>query len=260
MSQSLALPRTADSGSRRETALLVIGAVAAIAVRVILVPNDGAHGDIDQYAEWVHRLATGVPFGAAYRLGIPYLPAIVAVFATLAHVVPGFASATDASGLAVRVALKLPAVAADFACAGGVYLLAGGPRHGRAGAAVAVLLVPATWYLSAWWGQYDSIYVAAAVWVAVFAVRDRRIAAGILLGLALMTKPQALFLAVPFAAWMIARWHVRRGAAAVLLAALVAAVTWLPFVPWGGIADYLRGTMAFENGGVAVLSLGAWNF
>ena len=254
------LPRAAGVGSRRETSLLVIGVVAAITLRAILVPFNGGWGDLDDYAEWVHRLATDVPFGAAYRLDISYMPVLVAVFGTLAHVVPGFATATDASDLLVRIALKLPPLVADGASAAGVYLLAGGRRPGRAAAALAVLLVPATWYLSSWWGQYDAIYVAAAVWVAVLAVRDRSIAAGVLLGLALMTKPQALFLAVPFVAWMLGRWHVRRGVGVVFLASLVAAGTWLPFVPWGGLSDYLRGVGSLQNGLFSLLSVEAWNF
>jgi Gpi18-like mannosyltransferase len=233
--------------------------VAAIAARAILVPINGGWGDLDQYAEWVHRLATDVPFGAAYQLHISYLPVLVAVFGTLAHVVPGFATATDASDLLVRVALKIPPLVADGACAAGVYLLASGRRPGRAAAALAVLIVPATWYLSSSWGQYDAIYVAAPLWVAVMAVRDRPIAAGVLLGLALMTKPQALFLAVPFVAWVLARWHVRRGVGVVLLASLVAAGTWLPFVPSGGISDYLRDVGSLQNSLFALLSVQAWN-
>lgn len=254
------LPQATGVGSRRETWLLAAGVAAAVAVRVILIPIDVWHSDLNDYAVWAHRLATDGPFGAAYRLGNSYMPVLVAVFGALAHLVPGFAYATDASDLVVRVALKLPPLVADCASAAGVYLLAGGRRQGRAGAALAVLVVPATWYLSSWWGQYDSIYVAAAVWVAVLAVRDRRIAAGVLLGLALMTKPQALFLAPPFAAWMVARWHVRRSIGVVLLVSLVAAATWLPFVPWNGLSDYLGGVESFQNGLVAVLSFGAWNF
>jgi len=167
------LQRTASVGSSRETSFLVIGVVAALAIRAILLPINGGWGDLDQYAGWAHRLATGLPFGAAYQLDMSYMPSLVAVFGTLAHVVPGFATATDASDLLVRIALKAPPLLADGACAAGVFLLAGGRRPGRA-AALAVLVLPATWYLSSWWGQYDTIYVAAAVWVAVLAVRDRR--------------------------------------------------------------------------------------
>jgi Gpi18-like mannosyltransferase len=226
--QASTVQLTTSEGSRRETSLLV-GVVAAIVIRVILLPINGGWGDLDQYAGWVHRLATGLPFGAAYQLDMSYMPSLVAVFGALAHVVPGFATATDAGTPLVRVALKVPPLLADVACAVGVYLLASGHRPGRAASALAVLVVPASWYLSSLWGQYDTIYVVAAVWVAVLAVRDRGIAAGVLLGLALMTKPQALFLAVPFAAWMCARWQERRGVGVVLLACFVSAATWLPF-------------------------------
>ena len=253
-------PRAAGAGDRREKLLLVIGVVAAIAVRAILVPINGGWGDLDQYAGWVHRLATDVPFGAAYRLDLSYMPALVAVFSTLAHIVPGFATATDASDLLVRVALKLPPLLAEGACAVGVYLLASGRGQSRAAAALAVLVVPASWYLSSWWGQWDAIYAAAAVWVAVLAVRDRPVAAGVLLGLALMTKPQALFLAVPFVAWILARWHVRRGLGVVLLAGLVAAGTWLPFLSSGGVSDYLRNVGYYQDGLFPFLSVEAWNF
>ena len=252
-------PGAAVPTGRHETALLLVGLLVAIAVRAILIPTNGGWTDIDDYAGWVHRLATDMPFGAAYQLHISYLPALVAVFGALAHVVPGFATATDASDLLIRVALKLPPLIADCASAAGVYLLAGGRRPGRAAAALAILVVPATWYLSSWWGQYDAIYVAAAIWVAVLAVRDHRVAAGVLLGLALMTKPQALPLAVPFAVWMLARWRIRRGIGVVLLACLVAAGTWIPFVPWGGISDYLQGVGSMQSNQFAVLSFSAWN-
>jgi Gpi18-like mannosyltransferase len=251
--------RTTGFKTRHGTALLMFGLVAAIAVRAVLMPINGGWGDLDQYAGWVHRLATGLPFGAAYQLDMSYMPSLVATFGILAHVVPGFATATDAGDLFVRIALKTPPLLADGACAAGVYLLAGGRRPGRAAAAIALLVVPATWYLSSWWGQYDAIYVAAAVWVAVLAVRDRPIAAGVLLGLALMTKPQALFLAVPFAAWMVGRWHVRRGVGAIAIASIVAAATWLPFVPWGGIADYLRNVGHYQDVLFPFLSAQAWN-
>lgn len=59
---------------------------------------------------------------------------------------------------------------------------------------------------------------------------------------------------------MVARWHVRPGIGVVFLVSLVAAATWLPFVPWGGVSDYLSGVGSFQNGLVAVLSFGAWNF
>src|SRR5450759_1144295 len=103
-----ARPRASVPRGRREAALLVVGVAAAITVRAILIPINSWWGDLDQYAGWAHRLATDLPFGAAYRLDMSYMPALVAVFGALAHLVPGFATATDASDLAVSGALKVP--------------------------------------------------------------------------------------------------------------------------------------------------------
>ena len=135
------------------------------------------------------------------------------------------------------------------------------PRPAAAGGAaiLAVLLVPATWYLGAGWGQLDAVYVALCLWAAILAMHDRRWLFAVVLGLALMTKPQALFLAFPFAGYAIGRWGIRRAALVGLVAAGIAALTWLPFLPYGGIADYLRNLDYYQNGEYPVLSVRAWN-
>jgi len=61
-----------------------------------------------------------------------YMPSLVAVFGALAHVVPAFTTATDAGAPLIRVALKVPPLLADGACAAGVFLLASGRRSGNA--------------------------------------------------------------------------------------------------------------------------------
>ena len=69
--------------------------------------------------------------------------------------------------------LKLPAVLADFGLAACVaWILREKPVWAGVGA-VAVLLHPATWYVSAWWGQYESVYVLAALLAVLFAVGGR---------------------------------------------------------------------------------------
>jgi Gpi18-like mannosyltransferase len=113
--------------------------------------------------------------------------------------------------------------------------------------------------VSAWWGQYEPIYVLPAL-LAVLAVRAKRPgpAAG-LLTVALMTKPQALPLAVPFAAWFLATQGWRGSLRAALIAAVVALVAWLPFLAAGGPAGYLRNLSTYQNDIFSVLSLRAWN-
>ena len=71
----------------------------------------GLRADTDQFVGWVHQLATGLPLGEAYRLDLSFPPVMVYVFWALAHVVPAFGTATDASDLAARIAIKLPAAA-----------------------------------------------------------------------------------------------------------------------------------------------------
>ena len=216
-------------------------------------------GDLDQYARWAHHLATDLPFGAAYQQDFSYMPVLVGVFGALAHLVPAFETAGDASTVAVRVALKVPALLGELAIVAGLLTLL---RHrpSIAGAAIlAFLLVPATWYIGAWWGQLDAVYVALCLWAAILASRDRPWLFAVVLGLAMMTKPQALFLAAPFAGYAIGRWGVRRSALVGLVAIAVALLTWLPFLPYGGAADYLRNLDYYQNNQYPILSMRAWN-
>ena len=102
------------------------------------------------------------------------------------------------------------------------------------------MLHPAVIDVSAWWGQYESIYLLFALAAVVFAMqRPQRAGRGARWRSALMTKPQALPFILPFAAWFWAHggWReiVRTGA--IGLAVIV--VLWLPFIPAGGPLDYL---------------------
>ena len=246
-------------GSSRLPLLLGLGLLAAFAVRLLLLPTYGLRGDMDQYARWAYRLATDLPFGAAYDLDMSYMPVLVAIFGALARAVPAFAVAPDAGDVVVRIALKVPPLLADVAIAAGLAVLLRPRRPLAVAAVLAFLLVPASWYLSAGWGQFDSIYVALCLWTAILAMRDRQLATGILLGLAMMTKPQALFLAAPFAGYLVGRWGLRRSVLVGLVAGAVAAATWLPFLPHGGLSAYLGDLDYYQNQLYPVLSARTWN-
>jgi len=240
-------------------AILGLGVVVAIGVRLLVLPSYVLLGDLDQYARWAHHLATDLPFGAAYRQDFSYMPVLVGVFGALAGVVPAFASAGDAADVGVRIALKVPALLGELAIVAGLFTVLRERPPLTVAAILAVLLVPATWYLGAWWAQLDAVYVAICLWAAIAASRDRHWAFAVLLGLAMMTKPQALFLAAPFAGYAIGRWGVRRAALVGLVAVAVAMLTWLPFVPYDGVADYLRNLDYYQNGEYPILSVRAWN-
>jgi len=238
---------------------VAIGVLAAIAIRVVLLPTDGLRGDIDQFVVWVNHIANnGLP--NAYDENLSFGPVMAYVWALLGFFEPAFRTATDASDTWLRVLMKLPATLADFGLAACVaWILRDKPVWAALGA-VAVLLHPATWYVSAWWGQYESIYVLAALLAVLFAVGGRDGLAAAALAVAVLTKPQALPFLVPFAAWFFARGGVVGLLRATAIGAAVAFVLWLPFLAAGGPVRYLQNLGEYQSDIFSVMSLRAWNF
>jgi hypothetical protein len=237
---------------------LPVVVAAGIAIRLLLLPTRGLAGDIDQFVAWVHGIAVN-GWQHAYDQNLSF-PAVMAwVWGALASVEPAFRTVTDASDPAIAALMKVPASLADLAIVAAV----GWWFRDRAWAAVAaiaaVLLWPATWYVSAWWGQYEPIYVLPAV-LALLAARARRpslVAA--LVAVSLMTKPQALPLLVPFAAWFLSTQGVVGTLKGAAIGVAVCVVTWLPFIQAGGPANYLANLSTYQNDIFSVLSLRAWN-
>ncbi len=230
----------------------------ACAIRAVLLPTDGLRGDLDQFVLWVHGLATR-PFGNAYDQNLSFPPVMVYLWGLLAALEPAFRTVTDAADPAIRAIMKLPASLADIALGGLVaWELRGRPRWAVI-AGLGILLHPAVIDVSAWWGQYESIYVLFGLVAYLLAVRGHSLPAAAVLAVALMTKPQALPLLVPFAAWFIARdgWLGAVKAAAVGAAVIV--LLWAPFLGAGGPAGYARNLGEYQGDIFAILSLRAWN-
>jgi hypothetical protein len=231
---------------------------AGIAIRLWAWPARGLVGDVDQFVLWVHGIAVnGLP--NAYDQNLSF-PAVMAwIWGALAAVEPAFRTVTNSSDPAIRALMKLPASLADM----GIAMAVGWwfrDRPWMAVAAVAaVLLWPVTWYVSAWWGQYESIYVLPAVLAVLAARAGRPGLVAVLLALSLMTKPQALPFLVPFAAWFLGTQGWRGTLRAAVIGAAVVVLVWLPFIPAGGPANYLRNLGQYQDGIFNVLSLRAWN-
>ena len=189
---------------------------------------------------------------------VTFGPVMAYIWAVLAAIQPAFATATDASDPAIRALMKLPASLADLGLAAlVVYALRDRPRWAAVGGAV-VLLVPATWYVSAWWGQYEAIFALSALAAVIAVIKGRNDLAAILIAVSLMTKPQAIAFVIPFAAWFWATGGWRGLVRAGVLGALTAAVLWIPFLPTGPLG-YLRNLGTYQNEIFNVLSLRAWN-
>jgi hypothetical protein len=189
------------------------------------------------------------------------------VWAVLVAVQPALATVTDSADPGIRALMKLPASLADLGLAAiVVFALRDRPRWAIAGAA-AILLHPAVIYVSAWWGQYESIFLLFGLGAVVAAVNGRNGLAAALVAAAMMTKPQALAFILPFAAWFWATGYaasgVRGGAIAVARAGLIGLVTlvvlWLPFLPAAGPIRYVEGLGMYQADVFRILSLNAWN-
>ena len=243
--------------------------MAGIAIRVVLLPTEGLRGDIDQFVGWVHHIATqglSTLYEGTDAGPVTFGPVMAYIWALLAAIQPAFATVTDASDPAIRALMKVPASLADIGLAAlVVYALRDRPRWAAIGGAV-VLLMPATWYVSAWWGQYEAIFALSALAAVIAATKGRNDLAAILIAVSLMTKPQAIAFVIPFAAWFWATGYARdRVSGAITELAKTAAVglavtvvLWAPFIPVRGPLDYLS-TMRFYQDVYAIQSLRAWN-
>jgi hypothetical protein len=232
--------------------------VGAVAIRVLLWPLPGLAGDIDQFVLWVHGLATA-PFGNAYDQNLSFPPVMVYIWGVLAAIEPAFRTVTTAADPAIRAVMKAPASIADLALGLAViWHLRATLRWALLGGA-AILLHPAVIELSSWYGQYESIYVLGGVVACVLAVRGHSLWAAAVLGVALMTKPQALPFLVPFAAWFLARDGWRGALKAGLVGGVAVGLLWLPFLAAGGIQAYARNLDLYQGDIFAILSLRAWN-
>ena len=195
----------------------------------------------------------------AYDMDITFGPVMAYIWGVLAAIQPAFQTVTDASDPAIRALMKTPASLADIGLAAlVVYALRARPAWAAIGGA-AILLYPAVIDISAWWGQYESIYMLSALGALVFAINGHNGPAAALVAVSLMTKPQALPFILPFAAWFFATggWRELLRTGAIGLATVI--VLWLPFIPAGGPMAYLGNLADYQSGVFAILSLRAWN-
>jgi Gpi18-like mannosyltransferase len=155
--------------------------------------------------------------------------------------------------------MKMPASLADFGVAAGVAFALRDRPVWAVAAALGIALHPAVIDVSAWWGQYESIYVLGALIAFILATGGRPALAAVALGVAVMTKPQALPFLVPFAAWFLGRYGARRSVVYGAIGLATIALLWLPFVPSGGPQAYARNLAQYQGDIFSVLSLRAWN-
>ena len=248
----------AERWSTRHVAALAIVLIGGILIRIALLPAQGLQGDIDQFVLWVHGIAVN-GLGNAYDQNLSFPPVMAYIWGLLAALEPAFLTVTDGSDPGIRALMKVPASLADLGLALlVVYAFRARPFWAVVAAAI-VMFHPAIIDVSAWWGQYESIYLLSALAAVVFAINGHNGLAAAALAVCVMTKPQALPFLLPFAAWFWAQGGIREIARTAVIGLVVIVVLWLPFIPAGGPLDYLRNLAEYQNVVFPVLSLHAWN-
>jgi Gpi18-like mannosyltransferase len=167
---------------------------SGLALRLVIAPLGAHPGDFATLSGWA------VAVGAHGLLNIyqvsdaNYPPITLALLGGLRWLY-GLTTAGDPSGPVWMILLKLPAILADIGIAALVWRKMARAASGSFWLLAAVVFNPALIYLSAWWGQYDSLSLLAALAALLEALDRRFFLAGLWLGIGLMVKLQAAVIA-----------------------------------------------------------------
>jgi dolichyl-phosphate-mannose--protein O-mannosyl transferase len=209
--------RTAVAGGvaavRPLVAPIVAIAALGLVIRLFFLPAQGFHNDIASFEAWTLTLRDNPPWQFYAKTSFADYPPgyfiVLWVLAGIYHVLGllHLASPNDGSYLALRILVKLPALVMDFVDAGLIFAIVHryASRTIALGAAAFYLLNPATIYVSAFWGQVDSIswgFILLGLWSAlrsgdVPAKTTARLAwAWLAIAFSILIKPQGALVAL----------------------------------------------------------------
>ncbi|MBQ7092067.1 MAG: DUF2029 domain-containing protein, partial [Clostridia bacterium] len=153
----------------------------------------GHSTDINCFMAWAYYLAEGGPgvfytsgFFADYPPGYMYVLWLVGSIAKLLNI--SYGSTANA------LLIKMPAILADLGAAYAVYRLASKRYSFNVSLALMALVAfnPAMAFISGGWGQVDQILTLLLLLTVYLFEEDRLELAGLVYGIAIITKPQAL--------------------------------------------------------------------
>lgn len=217
----------------------------ALLVRLPFLATDvRVSNDVDAYLSWIEAIQThGLP--AVYATSAANYPPILLYAFALARAVTSWLDAGQATLIAL---IKLPAVLADLGTAG---LIAWGlSRHSPAVRTWAFALYafnPAVWYISAYWGQTDSVYTFFMVAAVLFLSQGMILPAWAAGLLALLTKIQSLPLLPLLFVVTLQRHGWPKLLQGMATAALLATLLTLPWLLTGRIGELLKASTTLPN-------------
>ncbi|MEA5047669.1 MAG: glycosyltransferase family 39 protein [Eubacteriales bacterium] len=249
---------------------LVLILVGAFVFRMILSLIFYGHPtDINCFMAWGNMVLDGTASFYTSGAFADYPPGYMYICGALAWICRalGLSYGSDAMALI----FKMPSTIADLVSAYLVYRIARGQKMGERGAltmAGIFAFCPALMFVSGAWGQIDSLLALLLMLVIWLLQSDRRILAGAVYGVAILTKPQALMLGPVFAVAFITdiavakqAWKKRLLQTALAVLAAVAALFVLS-LPFQGTQrwDWLIQKYVTTAGSYHYASIEAFNF
>ncbi len=280
MSASARASFAAGTSARGAVAPLAIILGAGLILRLLFINSEGFHNDVAAFEAWTLALRDNPPWQFYAKSSFAdYPPGYFVVLWLLGKVYALVGGANDAMhGWAIlRAVVKLPAIAMDLVDAWVVYLIVRRYAAEKTAliAAAALALNPAAIFVSAYWGQVDSVSWGLVLVALLLVLRagdepgktvPRLTWAWLAFAFSILIKPHAatlglLLLAYPFAtADAAVRARRLAGTAAGIGAALaLALVVGLLFHPSADVFGWLFGRYAFGSNVYAYNSVNAFN-
>ncbi len=224
--------------TRNEIVNIAALCAAAFVLRLLPIMLIGHATDISTFENWLLVLSQYGPSGFYTHVQfIDYPPGYMLFLWGAA----GLHSLMDAMGLArhgidtLIVAVKLPAILADVGLVYLTYLIMRrnwSTQTALVGGAIITILNPDIAFLSAYWGQADSVAALFLVWAIYLALTERYEWAWASLAFAVLIKPHPIAVAPLFLLWQIRRQGITwRLATIPAVALLVMYLGTAPFYP-----------------------------
>jgi Gpi18-like mannosyltransferase len=213
--------------------LIILG--AGLLIRLLLLPSQGHVTDIGSFESWALSLNKfGVKAFYAQAGFVDYPPGYMLVLWCVGQIYALFFASNDYFHLMFLI--KMPAILADLGIGVLIYLIVRRqwPGAGALWAVAVFVLNPVSWFVSAYWGQADSVAAVFLVLAIYLSLKERFEFAWAALAFAVLIKPQPLVIAPLLLAWQLRRQFSWR----VLLAPVIgAAVAWIGSIPFAPTFD-----------------------
>lgn len=178
----------------------IVAIVVGVAIRIALVPGIGFPTDIGAFEDWALALARVGPLavytdttGRNFPV-VDYPPGYLYVLWAIGVGLRVACGCVPPHDLALKAAIKAPAILADFGVTALAYRIAARVYDARRAfyVAASLLVLPPLWIVSAYWGQVDSVATLLLVGTFALWIAGGRTWAWVLLAATVLVKPQSI--------------------------------------------------------------------